>query len=258
MPAPVLADRLRAGETLFTAWNAWPEPLLAEAEARAGFNCVTLDMQHGMHDAASVMRGVAALARIGAAAIVRIPVGDNAFANRALDMGAAAVIAPMINAVADARAFAAATKFPPVGARSWGPFRAMALHGADGNQAYLDTANATTLALAMIETNAALDALDDILAVDGIDGVFAGPSDMSVSLSDGARIDPRDRALDAPLKRMADRAAVAGKLAAGFAVDAELARRLMDFGYRLIGVGNDDRYLTGGVQALLAAVKRRG
>jgi len=255
MPAPGLADRLRAGETLFTAWNAWPEPLLVEAEARAGFDCVTLDMQHGLHDVGSVARGVAALTRVGSVAIVRVPLGDNAMATRALDMGASAVIAPMVNSVADARAFAAAMKFPPVGERSWGPFRAMALHRIDRNQAYLDTANRGTLALAMIETEAALGALGDILAVDGIDGVFAGPSDLSVSLSGGAKIDPRDRALDAPLGRIAERAAAAGKIPAGFAVDAELAGRLRAFGYRLIGVGNDQAYLTGGARALLAAAR---
>ena len=258
MPAPALADHLRAGETLISAWNAWPEPLLAEAAARAGFDCVTLDMQHGLHEPASVMRGITAATLAGKPAIVRVPLGDNAFATRALDMGAAAVIAPMINTVADARAFVAAMKFPPVGARSWGPMRAMMLHGADGNQAYLDAANRNTLALAMIETAAAIDALDDILAVDGIDGVFVGPSDLSVSLSQGGRIDPRDRALDAPIRRIAERAIAAGKIPAAFAVDAELARRFRNFGFRLIGVGNDQAYFSGGARALLAAVRGDG
>ncbi|MDH3195255.1 MAG: aldolase/citrate lyase family protein, partial [Hyphomicrobiales bacterium] len=132
-----LAARLRAGQTLLTAWSAIPEALVAETCARAGFDAVTLDMQHGFHGFDSVLRGIGAARLGGAPAIVRIPVGDFAFASKALDMGAAAVIAPMINSVDDARAFAAAMKYPPVGGRSWGPFRAMALQGSPSNQAYL-------------------------------------------------------------------------------------------------------------------------
>ena len=86
----------------------------------------------------------------------------------------------MVNSVADAKAFAAAMKFPPLGERSWGPTRVLALHRhRPPLQTYLETANDDTLAIAMIETRAAYDALDDILAVDGIDGVFVGPSDFS-------------------------------------------------------------------------------
>ena len=123
------AARLRAGETLFTAWSAIPDPLVAEFLARTGFDAVTLDMQHGCHSTESVMRGVAAITLAGKPAIVRIPVGRFEMASRALDFGATAVIAPMVNSVADASAFAAAMKFPPLGERSWGPTRVLALHG---------------------------------------------------------------------------------------------------------------------------------
>ena len=112
MAAPVLAARLRAGETLIAGWCGLPEPLVAELTARAGFDCVTLEMQHGLHDIGSVMRGIGAVALAGKPALVRIPVGDNATASRVLDMGAEAVIAPMINTAAEARAFVAAAKYP--------------------------------------------------------------------------------------------------------------------------------------------------
>jgi 4-hydroxy-2-oxoheptanedioate aldolase len=115
-----LAARLRAGETLFTAWSAIPDPLVAEFLARSGFDAVTLDMQHGCHTSDSVLRSVPAIALAGKPAVVRVPIGDFAMASRALDFGATAVIAPMVNSMADARAFAAAMKFPPEGERSWG------------------------------------------------------------------------------------------------------------------------------------------
>ena len=155
-------------------------------------------MQHGLHDIGSVMRGIGAIALAGKPALVRIPVGDNATASRVLDMGAEAVIAPMINTVAEARALVAAMKYPPIGERSWGPNRVLAMRGTEP-QVYLESGNRASLAFGMIETRRALAALDDILGVDGLDGVFVGPSDLSVTLSDGARIAPFD-----PIARCAD------------------------------------------------------
>ena len=250
-----LAARLRAGETLLTAWSAIPDALVAETCARAGFDAVTLDMQHGFHGVDSVLRGIAAARLGGASAIVRIPVGDFAFASRALDMGASAVIAPMINSVDDARAFAAAMKYPPVGGRSWGPFRAMALHGVATNQAYLESANADTLALAMVETREAVDILDRILAVDGIDGVLVGPSDFSIAWSGGQTIDPNLEAMSGTIGDIAGKTLEAGKIPSIFAVDGDMAKRYQAMGYRLIALASDGGYLTAGAKALIASAR---
>jgi 4-hydroxy-2-oxoheptanedioate aldolase len=254
MVAPVLADRLRSGETLLCGWSALPEPLVAEGVARAGFDCVTLDVQHGLHDVQSVVRGIGAIALAGKPALVRVPVGDNGLASRVLDMGAEAVIAPMINTAAEARALVAATKYPPVGERSWGPARVMAIRGTEP-QGHLESGNRTSLALAMIETRRALDALDEILAVDGLDGVFVGPSDLSVTLSDGAKIAPLDRAFDEPIRRIADRTLAVGKIPGIFAASPERAVQFRSFGYGLIALGTDQLYLATGAKALLAAAK---
>lgn len=174
-----LSSRLRAGETVLSAWSSLPEPLTVEILAHSAFDAVTLDMQHGGHDEASILRSLGLVLNAGKPPVVRIPVGRFDMASRALDFGAHAVIAPMINSVDDARRFAAAMKYPPVGERSWGVFRANADYGAPGSNDYLTTANHDTLAFAMIETRDAYDALDAILDVRGIDGVFVGPSDFS-------------------------------------------------------------------------------
>src|SRR6476659_2291722 len=122
-----LARKLRAGETIYTGWCGLPYPIVAEIVAREGFPAVTIDSQHGLWDTASIVNGIAAVRQGGAAPIVRIPVGDFAMVSRALDFGAEGIIAPMINTVADARAFVAVSKFPPVGERSWGPHRVTSL-----------------------------------------------------------------------------------------------------------------------------------
>ncbi len=250
-----LAERLRADETLYTAWSGIPDPLVAEFLARAGFDAVTLDMQHGCHSTDSVLRGVAAVTLAGKPAVVRIPVGSSDMASRALDFGAMAVIAPMVNSVADARAFAAAMKFPPMGERSWGPTRVLALHGHADPQAYLQSANRDTLAIAMVETRAALAALDDILAVDGIDGVFVGPSDFSIAHSAGAWVDPGNADMLASARDVAERTRRAGKIPCTLGMTAEAAIRFREIGFRFIALSGDFYYLTAGANAILQAAR---
>jgi 4-hydroxy-2-oxoheptanedioate aldolase len=250
--APVLAKRLRAGETLTCGWCALPEPLVAEGVARAGFDAVLLEVQHGLHDSGSLVRGISAIAYGGKPALVRVPVGDFGTASRVLDMGAEGVIAPMINSVAEARALVAATKYPPLGERSWGPNRTLVLRGTEP-QAHLAGDNAVSMTFAMIETRQALEALDEILAVDGIDGTFVGPSDLSVTLSGGTRIAPTSADLDAPVRKIAERTLAAGKVPGVYAVSPDRARHFRALGYRFIAIGSDSLYLAAGAAGMLSA-----
>ncbi len=251
-----LKMKIQAGETLFTAWSSIPDPLTAGVIASSSFDVVTLDMQHGGHSEDSVLRSIGPVIQNGAHPVVRIPVGRFDMASRALDFGAEAVIAPMINSVDDAQAFADFMKFPPLGARSWGPGRAMAFHGFDDPNSYFAHANDQTLAIAMIETMAAHDALDDILSVAGIDGIFVGPSDFSIAWSKGKRVNPRDRDMDGILRAMAARAKKAGKFSASFGMDAAHARHLASLGYQLIAIGVDTGYIKTGADAMVAEARK--
>ena len=152
-------------------------------------------MQHGAIDLDGAMRAIQGVALAGKPTIARVPVGGFALASQLLDAGASGILAPMINSGDDARRLVEFVKFPPLGQRSWGPRTALPWSGLDA-AAYLQTANATAQAIAMIETRAALDALDDILAVDGIDGVFVGPSDLSIALSGGVSVEAARRGAD--------------------------------------------------------------
>lgn len=243
----ILADMLGEKRTIFTAWSSMAANAVVELLARSPFDAVTLDMQHGEHDIASVREGLLPLILAGKGAIVRIPVGRFDMASRALDFGAEAVIAPMINDVMDAKAFAASMKYPPLGQRSWGPQRGMDLHGAGDPQAYLRQANGRTLAFAMIETRKALDALDGILTVEGIDGVFVGPADFSISWTDGAALDPHNEEMAGTLADVAGRARSAGKHAGLFVVDPARARHYAGFGYNLLAIVNDVAFLKAGL-----------
>ncbi|MCX5497005.1 aldolase/citrate lyase family protein [Kaistia dalseonensis] len=257
MPVPSLIALLRARGSVLSSWIAMPEPLVAESAARAGFDCVTLDMQHGLHDPVSIMRGIGAVALAGVPAIVRVPVGDFAMASRALDMGASAIIAPMINSAADAEALARATKYPPIGERSWGPVRAMQIAGATGGNAYLQGANAETLTFAMIETRAAVAALDEILAVPGIDAIFIGPSDLSIALSRGGHVDPMDAENQAVASDLLARAHAAGKYVGMFALTGAQAKLYLGLGYDFVALGSDDMYLQAGAASMLAEARAK-
>lgn len=258
MASSTLRARLDRGETLYTAWSAIPDALVAELLARSGFDAVTLDMQHGCHTTESVLRGVAAITLAGKPAVVRVPVGRFEMASHALDLGASAVIAPMVNSLADAKAFAAFMKFPPLGERSWGPSRVLALQGGPLPQSYLESANKDTLAIAMIETRAAQAALDDILGVPGIDGVFVGPSDFSIALSNGARIDASNPAMLEAAGAIARKASDAGKVPCTLCHSVEAGKRARDLGFRFIALASDFTYLSSGANALVDGMRKAG
>lgn len=237
-----LAARLAAGDTLMTGWCMLDDPVTAEVYARAGYDAVLIDLQHGAMSVENARHAMAFSALAGVPALARIPVGDYALASRLIDAGAAGIVAPMIESPEDARRFASFVKFPPLGARSWSPLRAPALAGlAPGD--YFHAANRLHLAFAMIETRAALAALDEILAVDGVDGVLVGPADLSAALSNGASLDPGAAEVDRALDHVAARCAAAGKYAAAFCFDAARAGALARRGFRLLSVGADRLHL---------------
>lgn len=233
-----LAQRLHAGPPAFAAWSGMRDPAIIEAMLAEGFDCTILDWQHGFHDFATVQAAIVSSHAAGAAALIRIGVGQFAEASRFLDWGAAGIIAPMINSVADAKAFVEFMKYPPHGARSWGPARAANLTGLAGVD-HLHRANSFTLAIAMIETREALAALDDIMAVDGLDGVLVGPSDLSITLSGAATVDAAHPAVDAALTRVAASAKAHGKLACAFCMDGTRAGELGRRGFHLLSIGQD-------------------
>ncbi len=255
-PAFRLAERLAEKAPLLAGWVSFADPLFAEIVARTSLEAVVFDMQHGLFGIDAVPGLIGAAAAAGCPAIVRAPVEDFASLARALDVGAAGVIAPMINSAADARRLVEFTKFPPRGRRSWGPGRAMALAGIATGPDYFAQADGFSVVLAMIETREGLEALDEILAVDGIDGVFVGPNDLCIALTDGGLLDPEAALLDEPLARIVAACDRTGKVAGIFGGSGARAGELAGRGFRLVTVGHDAAYVKAGIEAMTAAVRR--
>jgi 4-hydroxy-2-oxoheptanedioate aldolase len=215
---------------------------------------VVLDLQHGSMDFAGSLRALPQISLAGKPALVRMPVADFSTASRFLDAGFSGIIAPMINTVEDARRFAGFMKFPPLGERSWGAYGALALTGLQPGD-YLRQGNDLTVAFAMVETRESLSNLDEILAVPGIDGVFVGPSDLSIALLGGKGVDPAGPEVEKALDHVLARTKAAGKLSAIFASSGARAGELARKGFNMVSIGNDMSMLRAGAQAALAAAR---
>ncbi|MGL4325299.1 MAG: HpcH/HpaI aldolase family protein [Beijerinckiaceae bacterium] len=239
---------------LYMGWCGMADPVVAGLIARAGYDAVLLDQQHGAFNFDSAAAGITEVTGAGKPCLVRIPVGDFAMASRMLDMGASAIVAPMINTVADARALASFMKLPPDGDRSWGPARALNLTGLSPAD-YLKQANSFSLAIAMIETREAMNNLEAILDVPGIDGILVGPSDLSIALSHGASVDAFGKQVTDASADIARRTRARNKIACAFSPTGERAKVLTAMGYQLVSLETDQIMLRNGAAAALKAAK---
>ena len=183
MPAPhnSLKHRLAAGHVLYGCWLGMAEPYVAEIAATAGFDWLLIDGEHAPNDIRSLSAQLAAVLASPSLPIVRLPDDDTAKIKQALDIGAQSLLIPMVETAAQAQRIYRATRYAPEGIRGVGSSLARASKFSKITD-YLPTANAEICLILQIESRAGLAALDDILAVQGIDGVFIGPSDLAADL----------------------------------------------------------------------------
>lgn len=248
-------NRLRAlwakDQAAVNGWLAIPDSFSAEVMAHQGWDSLTIDMQHGLIDEAALVPMLQAIHTTPTVPIVRVPWLEPGILMKALDAGAWGVICPMVNTADDARRLVAWTHYAPQGTRSFGPIRAAMVGGAD----YASAANETLVVFAMIETAQALDNLDAILSVEGLDAIYVGPSDLSLSLGCRPLLDDVDPRAQQAIGHIVERARAHGVPAGIHNLQAEGARARIDLGYRFVTVGSDARILATGSQRLLAAMR---
>jgi len=249
-------NRLRTlwaeGKPALNGWLALPDSFSAEVMAHQGFDALTIDMQHGLVDFQRMVAILQAISTTATVPLVRVPWLEPGVLMRALDAGAYGVICPMISTPEDAQRLVSYTRYAPQGTRSFGPVRASLYAGAD----YASHANRTVLAFAMIETAQALDNLDAILAVDGLEAIYVGPSDLSLALGCKPVFDDVEPKVAQALAHIAARAQAHGVLAGVHCGRADVAKARVDLGYRFVTIGSDTRILASGAQDLLAAMRR--
>ncbi len=240
-----------AGGTALNGWIALPSPLAAEAMMQAGWDSVTIDLQHGTADYGDLLTLLPIIEKAGVAPLVRVPWLDEAAIMRALDAGALGIIAPMVETAADARRLVAACLYPPSGARSFGPIRARLARG-DG---YGSTANAEIVPFAMIETRKAVENLDEILAVPGLGGIYIGPADLSLAYGFAPGFDREEPEMLDLIVQILKRCTAAGLPCGLHCGTPAYAARMVSKGFALLTVGSDARFLEAGARAATAAFR---
>ena len=241
---------LTAKEIAVTAWSGQQDPFYLSMLASTNFDCLTLDMQHGMQTEDSVIRGIAAIAPSGKPTIVRIPVGRFDLISKILDAGAHGMIAPMINTVEDAKQLAAYAKYVPDGERSFGPTQAMTILNM-GMEDYVNRANTETYIFAMIETKQAVENMEAIADVDGIDGLFCGPGDLSISVRGNSIPDAYGKDTIQIVERIAKVAHERGKAAASWCGTVEQMELVKKLGFDFASLGGDEKYISQGADNML-------
>jgi 4-hydroxy-2-oxoheptanedioate aldolase len=250
-----LKRRLQAGETVVGTWMNLAEPLVAGLLASHGWDWLLIDMEHGPIPLAEAAAMVTAVRAQGGVPIVRVAWNESSQIQRVLDLGAWGIMVPVVNTADDARRAVRDARFPPLGERSRGGVRANLTFETDPGT-YSLRANDEVLLLVQVETEQSVANVAEILAVDGVDGVFVGPNDLAFS---GGKPWPDVWEKDAAYMRLIDavpRAAeAAGKFAGILAREAPQALQMVAHGYRFVGVGGDVTFLNNGSKQWLQMVR---
>jgi 4-hydroxy-2-oxoheptanedioate aldolase len=232
-------------------WLAIPNGFCAEVMAHQGWDTLTIDLQHGVIDYSQMVTMLQAISTTNTVPVVRVPWLEPGIIMKTLDAGAYAVICPMVNTREDAQKFVSWTSYAPKGSRSNGPIRALLYGGAD----YQANANDTIVRFAMIETAQALDNLDAILSVEGLDAVYIGPSDLSLALGCKPVFDDVEPPVAQAMDHILERAKAHGIVAGVHNGRPDVALGRVAKGFRFVTVSSDARILAAGSQDLLRAMR---
>jgi 2-keto-3-deoxy-L-rhamnonate aldolase RhmA len=247
-----LRDRILAGETLFGLFLDLGSPISAELAARAGYDWLVIDLEHGAATEADLLLLLHSVEAGGAAALVRPQSGERLRIGRALDMGARGIVVPRLNSAAEACEAVTFLRYPPQGGRGV----ALRSRGADLGAFTHDRVgeiNERIVGLVQIESVGALADADEIAAIDGVDVLFVGPADLSHSLGVPGRFDE-------PLYRDALRTVLTaceahGKAAGILLYDTAAVPAYLDLGFRFMGIGSDGAFVADSAARALSAVR---
>jgi 4-hydroxy-2-oxoheptanedioate aldolase len=241
----------KAGGAAVNGWLAIASGFSAETMAHQGWDTLTVDLQHGVVDYPSMVTMLQAISTTPTVPVVRVPWLEPGILMKTLDAGAYGVICPMVNTREDAQKLVAYTHYAPRGTRSFGPVRALLYGGAD----YPQHANDTIVTFAMIETAQALDNLDAILSVEGLDAIYIGPSDLSLALGCNPTFDELDPKAAQAVDHILERAKAHGLVAGIHNGSADAALKRIAKGFQFVTVSSDARLMAAGAQQVMAKMR---
>lgn len=249
MSAPIntFKQALSRGERQTGCWLSSGEAMMAEVMGSAGFDWLVIDGEHGPNDIRSIRDQLMALANSPSHPVVRVPIGETWMIKQVLDAGAQTVMVPMVDSAAQASDLVRAMKYPPFGTRGVGAAAARAT-GFGGIPNYVTTADDQTCLLVQVESRAGIAALDEISAVEGVDGVFIGPADLSTDM--GFQGDSAAPEVQKVIAQAVTRIHAAGKASGLLGITDESVQGYHDMGTTFLAVGIDVVLLARSARAL--------
>jgi 4-hydroxy-2-oxoheptanedioate aldolase len=241
------------GRVALNGWIASPSIITAEAMAAADWDSLTVDLQHGTADYAALLTLLPVIQHAGIVPLVRVPWMDEGIVMRVLDAGALGVIAPMIESPEDAARLVSACRYPPEGGRSFGPIRARLAWGND----YAQRANLEVVSFAMVETRRGVEALDEILAVPGLSGIYIGPADLSLSHGFPPGFDRQEPEMLAVIYSILEKCRARGVRCCLHCGTAEYAADMAKKGFSLLTVSSDARFVELGAASAVATFRQK-
>lgn len=232
-----------AGKMALNAWVSVGSGYQAELLGHAGFDAVTVDLQHGPYGFDTAVHLLQAISSTPAMPMARSAGSTLAEINKLLDAGAYGIICPLIESVDDAAAFARACRYPPRGDRSFGPARGLTYGGSD----YAAGADDQIFSLAMIETLSALDCIEQIAQVQELSGVYVGPSDLGLAMGLGSSAWPQPALVDA-IRHVLEVCRAQGKYTGIYSSSPAMDQAMREMGFDLVTPGNDAQQLRAGAQ----------
>jgi 4-hydroxy-2-oxoheptanedioate aldolase len=251
IPTNELKRALARGSLQIGLWSTLCSPIGAEVIAHSGFDWILLDTEHSPNELPGLMQQLQAMGRGTATPVVRAAWNDPVLIKRILDIGAPSILLPYIQTAEEARLAVQSVRYPPRGCRGVSAGSRSSSYGRVKD--YLRRADEEICLLVQVETRSALEQLEAIAAVEGVDGVFIGPADLAASL--GHLGDPQHPEVQTALRDAADRLKRAGKPAGILTVVEADARRYIEWGYRFVAVGIDTSLLVKSADALAKAFR---
>jgi 4-hydroxy-2-oxoheptanedioate aldolase len=241
----------KSGGAAVNGWLAIPSGFAAETMAHQGWDSLTVDLQHGVVDYQAAVAMLTAISTTPVVPLARVPWLEPGILMKLLDAGAYGVICPMINTREDAQRLVAYSHYAPRGTRSFGPIRALLYGGAD----YPQHANDTIVTFAMIETRQALDNVDAIVSVEGLDAIYVGPSDLSLALGYKPAFDDLHPTVEQAIDHILARARAHGVIAGIHNGTPEAALQRIGKGFQFVTVSSDARLIAAGAQQILSKMR---
>jgi|TARA_B110000438_G_scaffold303329_1_gene364318 4-hydroxy-2-oxoheptanedioate aldolase len=250
----LLKQIFKEGKAAINGWLQIPNSLTAELMANQDWDSLTLDMQHGAIDYDAAFMMLQSISTTNVVPMVRANWNEPGQIMKILDAGAYGVICPMVNNAKEAKQFVNACMYPPDGIRSYGPIRGAIYGGLD----YREKANEEILKFAMIETKESLNNLNEIMQTPGLDGIYIGPGDLSLSLGEKPSFDKpeKDPVYEIIMKIL--ECSKKNKIIAGIQNEQpEYAKKMINEGFQLVTIGSDKKYMTEGSKNALEILKKK-